>query len=115
VRRVGKRMLERFGYRVLMAKNGTDAVRTLRRTSGDIDLLILDKTMPLMDGAETLRKIRRIRPGIRALLTSGYQCEDQEEEWRMLGFCGFIPKPFLASQMLKKIRQSLDEPRLALP
>jgi CheY-like chemotaxis protein len=115
VRRVGKRMLERFGYRVLMAKNGTDAVRTLRRRNGDIDLLILDKTMPHMDGAETLRKIRQIKPGIRALLTSGYLFGDQEEELRKLGFCGFIPKPFFASQMLKKIRQSLDEPRMAFP
>jgi PAS domain S-box-containing protein len=115
VRRVGQRMLERFGYRVLIAGNCADALRTLRERNGGVDLLILDKTMPRMDGAETLRKIRRVQPGIRALLTSGYLYGDQEEELKRQGFCGFIPKPFLAGQMLKKIRQSLDEPRPSLP
>ena len=112
VRRMGKRILERFGYRVLMAKNGPDALMTVKKADGDIDLLILDKSMPEMDGLETLREIRRIRPKVRALLTSGYADADVEDELSRLGFCGFIPKPFLASQMLKLIRQSLDGARM---
>jgi PAS domain S-box-containing protein len=112
VRRVGKRMLERFGYRVLMAKNGSDALKTLKGSDTDIDLLIVDKTMPHMDGPETLRKIRQIKPGVRALLTSGYTGDDFQDELSVQGFCGFIPKPFLAGQMLKLIRQSLDGARV---
>jgi two-component system cell cycle sensor histidine kinase/response regulator CckA len=112
VRRVGKRMLERFGYRVLMAKNGPDALRTVKKANGSIDLLILDKTMANMDGLETMRKIKQIKPQVRALLTSGYTGTELQDELSRLGFCGFIPKPFLASQMLKLIRQSLDGARV---
>jgi PAS domain S-box-containing protein len=113
IRRMGKRMLERFGYNVLMANNGKDAVQVVRQAQDKIDLLILDKIMPHMDGTEALQKIKQIRPGIKALLTSGYLVRDPVEQLKREGFCGFIPKPFLASQMLKMIRRSLDGPTTA--
>jgi CheY-like chemotaxis protein len=115
IRRMGKRMLERFGYRVLMAKDGEDALRLVRRSDTDIDLLILDKVMPAMDGTETLKQIQKIKPGIRALLTSGFWSGDATETSRKQGFCGFIPKPFLVGQVLNLIRQSLDGPIPLMP
>lgn len=113
IRRMGKRMLERFGYNVLMAKDGRDAVQVVSDARNKIDLLILDKIMPQMDGTEALQKIKEIRPGIKALLTSGCLVGDSVDRMQMEGFCGFIPKPFLVGQMLDLIRRSLDGPATA--
>jgi PAS domain S-box-containing protein len=113
IRRMGKRMLERFGYNVLMAKDGRDAVQVASDARNKIDLLILDKIMPQMDGTEALQKIKEIRPGIKALLTSGCLVGDSVDRMQMEGFCGFIPKPFLVGQMLDLIRRSLDGPATA--
>jgi PAS domain S-box-containing protein len=114
IRRMGKRMLEKYGYSVLMAKDGEDALRLVRSPDSKIDLVIVDKILPRMDGSETLKRIRSLKPGIKALLTSGYWTGDPAEGLSD-GFCGFIPKPFLMGQMLRIIRQSLDNPAHAMP
>lgn len=109
IRRMGKRMLEKFGYRVLMAGDGEEAVRLAGDPNERIDLMIVDKVMPRLDGSETLKRIREIRPAIKALLTSGYGLSDPEAPGRD-GFLGFLPKPFMMEQMLQLIRTSLDGP-----
>lgn len=109
IRRMGKRLFERFGYRVLMAPSGAHAIRLIK-TTPKIDLLILDKVMPKMDGLETFRRIKQIRPEIKALLTSGYVQSDSSEEVKKEGFLGFIPKPFCPEELLRIVRESLDTP-----
>jgi signal transduction histidine kinase/ActR/RegA family two-component response regulator len=112
IRRMGKRMLERFGYRVLVARDGQEALEIVRRAGSDIDLCVVDRIMPRMDGAETLRRLKQERPGIKALLTSGMAGADQEERSKREGFCGFLPKPFQIDQFLHAIRRNLDGPPL---
>jgi two-component system cell cycle sensor histidine kinase/response regulator CckA len=109
IRRMGKRMLEKFGYRVIVAGDGEEAVRLAEQKDQRIDLMIVDKVMPRIDGAETLRQVREIRPDMKALLTSGYGLPDPEAPGRD-GFLGFLPKPFMIEQMLQLIRKSLDGP-----
>lgn len=112
IRRMGKRLFERFGYRVLMAPSGAHAIRLIK-TTPKIDLLILDKVMPKMDGFETFRRIKQIRPNMKALLTSGYVQMDASEELKKEGFLGFIPKPFSPEEILRIVRESLDTSTLA--
>lgn len=112
IRRMGKRLFERFGYRVLMAPSGAHAIRLIK-TTPKIDLLILDKVMPKMDGLETFRRIKQIRPNMKALLTSGYVQLDSSEEFKKEGFLGFIPKPFSPEELLRIVRESLDTPPCA--
>ncbi|MBN2201573.1 response regulator [bacterium] len=109
IRRMGKRMLEKFGYRVLTAGDGEEAVRLAGDPDERIDLMIVDKVMPRLDGVETLKQIREIRPAVKALLTSGYGLPDPDALGRD-GFLGFLPKPFMLDQMLQLIRTSLDGP-----
>jgi len=82
----------------------------LIKTTPKIDLLILDKVMPKMDGFETFRRIKQIRPEIKALLTSGYVQVDSLDELKEKGFLGFIPKPFSPEEILRIVRESLDTP-----
>jgi len=72
VRRTAKTMLERYGYSVVLAENGREAVELYRVLADKIALILLDMTMPLMGGEETLRELKTIRPDVRVLLSSGY-------------------------------------------
>jgi len=109
VRHMGKRMLERYGYNVLSASDGEDALRLYKQSPSDIDLLVLDMIMPKMDGKETLRNIRKINPDAKAVLTSGRLDSDYSSRCVREGFSGFIPKPFMTSHFLKVVRQTLDK------
>lgn len=108
IRSMGKRMLERFGYNVLAATDGHDALKLYKKSPEDIDLLILDMVMPNMNGKETLKQIRKINPNVKAILASGYLQENYSDKCLEEGFLGFIPKPFRASHILQVVRQSLD-------
>jgi PAS domain S-box-containing protein len=109
IRQMGKRMLERFGYSVLVASNGDEAIQ-LFDTSDHVDLLILDMVMPQMNGWETLSRIRKLDPQVKALLTSGHSQEQIPTEHHADGFNGYIHKPFMTGQILRLIRQTLDAP-----
>jgi two-component system cell cycle sensor histidine kinase/response regulator CckA len=108
IRNTGKRMLERYGYNVLSATDGRDALKLYKKSPEDIDLLILDMVMPKMNGKETLRQIRKINPNVKAILASGYLQENDSDKCLEEGFLGFIPKPFQASHILRVVRRSLD-------
>jgi two-component system, cell cycle sensor histidine kinase and response regulator CckA len=94
VREVCRDMLEFIGYRVLEAEDGVDAVQVYEVRAGEIDGVILDYSMPRMDGVATLRELRRIRPEAKVILSSGYS--EQETSLRFAGpdFDAFIQKPY---------------------
>jgi PAS domain S-box-containing protein len=108
VRRMAKAALEIRGYRVLLAENGLRAVETLRDRAGEIGIVLLDVTMPVMDGREAAEHIARISPGIRIVASSGY---DQAEAARRFGrgkIMGFLQKPYTSRQLAEKIKAALE-------
>jgi PAS domain S-box-containing protein len=107
VRAVTRAMLERFGYRTLAADDGQGALQLFQERSGEIDLVLLDMTMPVMDGIETLHALRELRPGVPVLLSSGHA--ESEAQARLGGECpsGFIQKPYRPSELAERVRQSL--------
>ena len=110
---VAEAMLERLGYQVIVANGGEQAVEIVTRTKSDLDLVILDLIMPGMDGGRTFEAIRKIRPNLPILLSSGYAINGQAHEIMEKGCNGFIQKPFNLSALSKKIREilSYDLPR----
>jgi CheY-like chemotaxis protein len=72
IRLVGRRMLEKHGFRVLTAEDGSDGVRVFQAQHEEIDAVVLDLSMPRMDGHECLRRIREISSDVPVLLCSGY-------------------------------------------
>jgi len=107
IRSVTAMMLEDEGARVMTAADGREAVAIYREKRAEIDFVLLDMTMPHMDGEATFRELRRLNPGVRVLLCSGYNEQDATNRFAGKGLAGFIQKPFRYDQLLKKVRDML--------
>ncbi len=107
VRAMVRAMLESFGYRVLEARDGREAVDLYRENSGEIDLLLLDMMMPRMTGEEAFAEIRGKFPSARAVLASGYDERGRIGEVVASGFSGFLRKPFRRRELGQMMRDAL--------
>ena len=107
IRGMGRRMLERLGYSVLVAADGEEALRIYRRQGEGISLVVLDLIMPVMDGAETLSQLLELDPEVKVLLSSGYS----EERLPEPGRAPFIQKPFSMEVFSRRVKEALDPPR----
>jgi signal transduction histidine kinase len=108
VRKFDAAILEQFGYRVLTAVDGADALRIFADHKDVIDLAILDVVMPMKNGKEVHDVIQKIRPGARVLFTSGYTADIINRKGVMRGEFEFIEKPHSPLELLKKVRDVLD-------
>ena len=107
VRGVIRAMLETLGYEVVEAADGAEAVELFRQRAAEIDLVILDLVMPRLTGEAALAQIRRIAPGVPAILISGYDESGRIREIVAGGFGGFLQKPFRRQDLGKKARELL--------
>ncbi len=110
VRSLAKATLERFGYGVLLATNGIEAVEIFEAAADQIAVVLLDLTMPLMGGEETFHRLRAIRPGVRVLLSSGYNELEVVKRFTGQGLTGFVGKPYSAAALVAKIKSVCAHP-----
>lgn len=108
---VGRIMLQKLGYRVVISKSGPEALEKIRDSANKLDLVILDLIMPGMDGGKTFGRIREINPQMPVLLSSGYAVEGQATKILRKGCNGFIQKPFNIAELSQKIRNILETAR----
>ncbi len=87
-------LLERLGWQVLKARNGVEAVQQVRDRGPEISLILLDLTMPEMDGVEAFSRIHAMHPELRVILSSGYNHQDATSHFAGRGLAGFIQKPY---------------------
>jgi CheY-like chemotaxis protein len=111
VRAVGRKMLERVGFTVVTAADGAEAIARFRERADDIICAIVDLTMPHVDGAETFRELRRMRPGVRVILSSGYNEQDVTQRFVGKGLAGFIQKPYQLSTLVGVLKEVLEKSR----
>ncbi len=104
IRQVGKRMLEKGGYEVLLASNGKEALEIYNKNRDAIHLVILDLIMPEMGGKETFKKLREANPDIKAIFTSGYGPYNYHN-LEQFGDVVFIQKPFQTEVLLQAVRK----------
>ena len=99
--------LEGMGYQVLLANDGLEAVELFRARHAEIALVVMDLTMPRMDGREAFEAMLMLKPNARIVLTSGYS--EQESVHQMLGrgLAGFLPKPYPIAALRKIVQDSL--------
>jgi PAS domain S-box-containing protein len=107
-RSIMKQILEEYGYRVIEAVDGEDAVAKFREAGEEIQLAILDVVMPKKDGRGAFHEIRAIRNSIRALFTSGYSADVIEKKGIIDEGVDFIQKPVTPRQLLAKVREVLS-------
>ncbi|MFC1821635.1 response regulator [Thermodesulfobacteriota bacterium] len=104
---VGKHMLEKMGYKVLVAEDGREALETYKKNLDKIHLILLDMVMPDMGGGETYDRLREINPEVRVLLSSGYSVNGEASQILQRGCDGFIQKPFNLKSLSQKLREIL--------
>ena len=112
VRAVGKRMLERMGFRVLTASNGREALEVFDKHADKIVCVLLDLTMPHMDGEEAFREMRRRRPDVTVILCSGYNEQEATQRFAGKGLAGFVQKPYTLEIIKKKLSNILGNIQL---
>ena len=105
---IGEKMLSRLGYRVLVARNGNEALELYVQHRSEIELVILDMVMPGMAGGEIFDRLKSINPRIAVLLSSGYSLNGQTLEILRRGCRGFIQKPFNLEQLQQQISAILS-------
>jgi len=106
---MGRRLLERSGFEVLPARDGVEALEVFAAARDRIRVVVLDMTMPHMDGEACFRELRRLEPNVRVIMTSGYSEQDIVNRFIGKGLGGFVQKPYKAADLLPKIRQLLGE------
>jgi two-component system cell cycle sensor histidine kinase/response regulator CckA len=108
VRRLARDILERYGYTVLHARDGAEAVALCRSHRGEIHLMVSDVVMPGMGGPESAGLIRRIRPTMKVLLMSGYPDRAVTEHRIQDPETPFLQKPFTPAALARKVREVLE-------
>lgn len=110
VRRFIKTVLQEFGYTVIEAENGVDAVRKFRENKENIRMVILDIIMPRKNGRDAFLEIRKIHPEVKAIFVSGYTGEFLTEEGILEEGLHFLPKPVVPWSLLEKVQEVLGTP-----
>ncbi len=100
-------MLELEGFRVLVAEDGHDGLRRFRAHVSEVGAILLDITMPRMDGVEALFAIRQISREVPVILSSGYSEKDTMVRCAGLSGTSFIQKPYTAQALVAKVRDAL--------
>jgi signal transduction histidine kinase/CheY-like chemotaxis protein len=108
VRVIARTFLEEFGYRVIAAVDGEDAVERFMEMKDEIRLVVLDLVMPKKGGREALAEMRKIRPDVKAVFVSGYASEISGARGKERQGAEFISKPVAPTDLLRKIREVLD-------
>jgi PAS domain S-box-containing protein len=107
VRHVACQTLAVLGLRTLTAADGTAAIGLFREHAPEIDLVLLDLTMPGLSGEETLRELHAIRPDLRVILMSGYNAREMMARCTGPGVLDFLPKPFDVSSLSQLLNRHL--------
>jgi CheY-like chemotaxis protein len=102
--------LNAYGYVVLIATNGADALASYLQNQGEIKVVLTDMMMPVMDGAALVHALRKINPSVRIIAASGLNAEGEINQATSGGLKHFLIKPYTAGVLLQTMRAILDEP-----
>jgi PAS domain S-box-containing protein len=109
IREVARETLSAFGYRVMVAGDGAEAMAVFAAHREEVRVVITDMMMPYMDGPATIRALRRLDPKVKIIATSGLKAEDKISDVAQLGVKTFLPKPYTAEKLLKTVAAALKE------
>jgi len=105
IRVVCVEMMEILGFRTLVAADGEEALRVFEEQSDRIGLVLLDQSMPGMDGVTVFQNLKKTKPDIKVLLASGFSREEISERFTGLGLSGFIQKPFNLNSLSGEVQR----------
>jgi len=109
VRGIGREMLQELGFQAITANDGREAIATFKMNPG-IVFVILDLTMPHMDGEQCFRELRQLCPDIKVIMSSGFSEQEVTQKFAGKGLAGFVQKPYKLSTLRDEIRKIIDAP-----
>jgi PAS domain S-box-containing protein len=109
VRDMAKGALERYGYTALVAEDGARGLDVFRRNGQRIRCVVLDLTMPVMGGEETVARLKQIRPDVPIILSSGYNEAQAVQRFKGKGLAGFLQKPYRAAALVEKVNRVIAQ------
>ncbi len=101
-------ILRRYGYAVLTANAGQEAVDVYRQQRGEIAAVVLDMVMPGMDGREVFTRLRDVDPGVKVIASSGYSHDRDADDLLREGALGFVQKPYRIAELVKIVGDVLE-------
>ncbi|MEM1206582.1 MAG: response regulator [Acidobacteriota bacterium] len=107
--KVASRVLERLGFEVLSARDGRAAVDLFQAHGPRIDIVLLDMSMPELDGLQALEAMRNLRPDLKALLSSGYGDLGSTVVASEVGVSGFVKKPYRPQELEDAVRRAFED------
>jgi CheY-like chemotaxis protein len=110
---LAKRVLSEADFAVVTAQSGFECLSLFRKRPHHFDLILLDLTMPFMDGEETFGRLRSIRPDVVVLLTTGFIAQERLNRMLSAGMAGFLRKPHRPDEVVANIRAVLETVKLS--
>ncbi|GFE60581.1 response regulator [Geobacter sp. AOG2] len=104
VKDIGTEMLKELGFTIMTANDGREAIEIFRTTPG-ISFVILDLTMPHMDGEQCYRELRQLKPDVKVIISSGFSEQEVTQKFAGKGLAGFIQKPYKLSALKEAIQK----------
>ena len=109
IREITRGTLETFGYTVVTASDGTEALALYADKKHEIAAVLTDMVMPFMDGSATIRALQRMNPNVRIIAASGLGAGQRAGEGALEGVAVFLNKPYTAEKLLKTLAQVLKQ------
>jgi CheY-like chemotaxis protein len=110
---LGKRILSEAGFEVTTAQSGFECLDLFRKQPHHFDLILLDLSMPFMDGEETFGRLRAIRPDVVVLLSTGFIAQERLDRMLAAGMAGFLRKPHRPDELVAHVRSVLESVKMS--
>jgi CheY-like chemotaxis protein len=110
---LANRVFTEAGFEVVTVQSGFECLERFRKQPHGFDLILLDLSMPFMDGEETYRRLRDIYPGVVVLLSTGFMAQERVDRMLAAGMAGFIRKPHRPDELLARVQAVLEDVKLA--
>ncbi|HAS53573.1 MAG TPA: hybrid sensor histidine kinase/response regulator, partial [Nitrospiraceae bacterium] len=107
IRSLARDILKRYGYEVIIAEGGAQAVEMYRQFGEQISVVLLDMVMPEMDGREVFRSIRELDPAAKIIVSSGYSHDRDADYLLEQGAAGFVQKPYRMVELANALSEVL--------
>jgi two-component system cell cycle sensor histidine kinase/response regulator CckA len=109
VRNLARVILEKSGFTVITAGDGWEGIRIFRRYAGEVVAIVLDMTMPVMNGGEAIAELRHVRQGVPIILCSGYSEQEVSSRFENGTIAGVLRKPYEPGQLLSAVHKALGQ------